>query len=62
MHINNLNKKPCKYFDKGRGYCELGSKCFFRHQLPDGTICNTNGQDPNYLSELSSLLSQADIK
>ncbi|XP_066587048.1 probable E3 ubiquitin-protein ligase makorin-1 [Prorops nasuta] len=33
-----LSKKDCKYFNKGRGKCPFGNKCFYLHALPDGTI------------------------
>lgn len=29
--------KDCKYFNKGRGKCPFGNKCFYLHALPDGT-------------------------
>ncbi|KAK2582594.1 hypothetical protein KPH14_004882 [Odynerus spinipes] len=32
-----LSTKDCKYFDKGRGKCPFGNKCFYLHALPDGT-------------------------
>lgn len=31
------SKKPCKYFDQGRGTCPFGGKCFYMHAYPDGT-------------------------
>lgn len=30
-------KKPCKYFDQGRGSCPFGGKCLYLHALPDGS-------------------------
>lgn len=33
-----LSKKPCKYFDEGRGECPFNDRCFYLHMLPDGTI------------------------
>lgn len=33
-----LNKKECKYFQKGQGECPFGNKCFYRHENPDGTL------------------------
>ncbi|MBN3297747.1 MKRN2 ligase, partial [Amia calva] len=32
-----VSKKPCKYFDQGRGTCPFGGKCFYMHAYPDGT-------------------------
>ncbi|CAK9825747.1 Probable E3 ubiquitin-protein ligase makorin-1 [Anthophora retusa] len=32
-----LSTKNCKYFNKGRGECPFGNKCFYLHALPDGT-------------------------
>ncbi|XP_024875541.1 probable E3 ubiquitin-protein ligase makorin-1 isoform X2 [Temnothorax curvispinosus] len=32
-----LSIKDCKYFNKGRGKCPFGNKCFYLHALPDGT-------------------------
>ncbi|KOC59312.1 E3 ubiquitin-protein ligase makorin-1 [Habropoda laboriosa] len=32
-----LSTKDCKYFNKGRGECPFGNKCFYLHALPDGT-------------------------
>ncbi|WAR26901.1 LOW QUALITY PROTEIN: MKRN1-like protein [Mya arenaria] len=32
-----LGKKPCKYFDQGRGDCPFKEKCIYLHMNPDGT-------------------------
>ncbi|KAH3819545.1 probable E3 ubiquitin-protein ligase makorin-1 [Dreissena polymorpha] len=32
-----LGKKPCKYFDEGRGDCPFNDRCFYLHMNPDGT-------------------------
>ncbi|TRY97789.1 hypothetical protein DNTS_008284 [Danionella cerebrum] len=32
-----VSKKPCKYFDQGRGTCPFGANCFYKHELPDGS-------------------------
>ncbi|XP_052778408.1 probable E3 ubiquitin-protein ligase makorin-1 [Mya arenaria] len=37
-----LGKKPCKYFDKGRGECPFNEKCFYLHMNPDGTKAEPN--------------------
>lgn len=29
--------KDCKYFKRGDGKCPFGNKCFYQHNLPDGT-------------------------
>lgn len=34
---SGVSKKPCKYFDQGRGTCPFGGKCFYMHAYPDGT-------------------------
>uniref|UniRef100_A0AAY4DJP8 E3 ubiquitin-protein ligase makorin-2 n=2 Tax=Denticeps clupeoides TaxID=299321 RepID=A0AAY4DJP8_9TELE len=34
---SGVSKKPCKYFDQGRGTCPFGAKCFYMHAYPDGT-------------------------
>src|SRR6218665_1051950 len=46
-HLNNAylvsfpySKKPCKYFDKGRGECPFNEKCFYLHAHPDGRIAS----------------------
>jgi len=31
-----LQKKPCRYFDIGRGDCPFGNKCFYRHSDAKG--------------------------
>ena len=33
-----LNKKECKYYDKGNGECPFGNKCFYRHEDKNGKI------------------------
>ncbi|XP_006631172.2 E3 ubiquitin-protein ligase makorin-2 [Lepisosteus oculatus] len=32
-----VSKKPCKYFEQGRGTCPFGGKCLYMHAYPDGT-------------------------
>jgi len=46
-HLNNAylvsfpySKKPCKYFDKGRGECPFNETCFYLHAYPDGRIAS----------------------
>lgn len=34
---SGVGKKPCKYFDQGRGSCPFGGKCLYLHTFPDGT-------------------------
>ena len=29
-------KKPCKYFDEGKGDCPFNENCFYKHAYPDG--------------------------
>lgn len=33
-----FSKKPCKYFDEGRGDCPFNDSCFYLHMLPDGSV------------------------
>uniref|UniRef100_A0A8C3TUY9 E3 ubiquitin-protein ligase makorin-2 n=1 Tax=Catharus ustulatus TaxID=91951 RepID=A0A8C3TUY9_CATUS len=32
-----VGKKPCKYFEQGKGTCPFGAKCLYLHAYPDGT-------------------------
>ncbi|NWT90393.1 MKRN2 ligase, partial [Lanius ludovicianus] len=32
-----VGKKPCKYFEQGKGTCPFGGKCLYLHAYPDGT-------------------------
>uniref|UniRef100_A0A8C9F8P0 E3 ubiquitin-protein ligase makorin-2 n=1 Tax=Pavo cristatus TaxID=9049 RepID=A0A8C9F8P0_PAVCR len=36
-NINMHVKKPCKYFEQGKGTCPFGGKCLYLHAYPDGT-------------------------
>ncbi|CAO4384912.1 unnamed protein product [Caenorhabditis nigoni] len=39
MYKDNMKTKICKYYAKSqRGFCKFGNKCFYKHQLPDGTV------------------------
>lgn len=38
--LSACSKKPCKYFDKGRGECPFNEKCFYLHALPDGRVAS----------------------
>jgi len=55
-----MTAKDCKYYNKGRGKCPFGNKCFYRHALPDGTLVDV-GFPPrpvrrlNHLGELEEL-------
>ncbi|NWR36668.1 MKRN2 ligase, partial [Tachuris rubrigastra] len=31
-----VGKKPCKYFEQGKGTCPFGGKCLYLHAYPDG--------------------------
>ncbi|XP_046845478.1 probable E3 ubiquitin-protein ligase makorin-1 [Xenia sp. Carnegie-2017] len=42
MYKDALSKKPCKYFDTGKGSCPFGSSCFYKHANPDGSIAKVN--------------------
>lgn len=37
LSSNQLRKKPCKYFEQGKGTCPFGGKCLYLHAYPDGT-------------------------
>ncbi|XP_056357211.1 E3 ubiquitin-protein ligase makorin-2 [Oenanthe melanoleuca] len=32
-----VGKKPCKYFEQGKGTCPFGGKCLYLHAYPDGS-------------------------
>uniref|UniRef100_A0A1I7UZ74 RING-type E3 ubiquitin transferase n=2 Tax=Caenorhabditis tropicalis TaxID=1561998 RepID=A0A1I7UZ74_9PELO len=41
MYKENTKSQVCKYYsrnNKRRGDCPFGNKCFYKHQLPDGSI------------------------
>ncbi|EFP11752.1 hypothetical protein CRE_26745 [Caenorhabditis remanei] len=41
MYKENMRAKVCKYYtakNVTRGQCPFGNKCFYKHQLPDGSI------------------------
>ena len=40
-----LSQKPCRNF-KSTGYCAMGPACFFRHELPDGSLATGQGEKP----------------
>lgn len=52
--------KDCKYYNKGKGKCPFGNKCFYRHCGPDGKVVDV-GPPPkpvrrhNQLGELEEL-------
>ncbi|XP_047125806.1 probable E3 ubiquitin-protein ligase makorin-1 isoform X2 [Hydra vulgaris] len=33
-----LSTISCRNFDQGRGCCQFGTSCFYKHALPDGTV------------------------
>jgi len=33
-----LSKKPCKYFNLGKGKCPFARHCFYLHAYPDGSV------------------------
>lgn len=35
-YYHDCSKKPCKYFDQGRGECPFNAHCFYLHAYPDG--------------------------
>lgn len=37
LSSNWIRKKPCKYFEQGKGTCPFGGKCLYLHAYPDGT-------------------------
>lgn len=38
LYQENMKQKQCKYVKEGRvDDCPFGNKCFYKHQLPDGT-------------------------
>ncbi|ETN75070.1 zinc finger, C3HC4 type [Necator americanus] len=40
VYRNNMAQKQCKYYKIGTSAegCPFGNKCFYKHQLPDGSI------------------------
>ena len=40
MKLSCSSKKPCKYFDQGRGECPFNENCFYLHAYPDGRIAS----------------------
>ncbi|KAJ1361727.1 hypothetical protein KIN20_021056 [Parelaphostrongylus tenuis] len=44
-----MAEKQCKYYKEGasssQGRCPFGNKCFYKHQLPDGSI--DPGEEPH---------------
>ncbi|EGT33862.1 hypothetical protein CAEBREN_04146 [Caenorhabditis brenneri] len=38
MYKENTKSKVCKYYSSKSGNCPFGNKCFYKHQLPDGSI------------------------
>jgi E3 ubiquitin-protein ligase makorin len=36
----DFSKKPCKYFDQGRGECPFNENCFYLHAYPDGRLAS----------------------
>jgi hypothetical protein len=34
------SKKPCRYFNEGKGECPFYDKCFYLHAYPDGRIAS----------------------
>ncbi|CAD6197155.1 unnamed protein product [Caenorhabditis auriculariae] len=47
MYIENTKTKVCKYYANGSMSegCPFGNKCFYKHQMPDGSI--DPGEDPH---------------
>ncbi|NP_001072050.1 probable E3 ubiquitin-protein ligase makorin-1 [Takifugu rubripes] len=35
---DGMGRKPCRYFDEGRGICPFGANCFYKHAFPDGRL------------------------
>ena len=35
-----FSKKPCKYFNQGKGECPFNARCFYLHAYPDGRIAS----------------------
>lgn len=48
VYQDNMKQKPCKYMKSGQiDDCPFGNKCFYKHQLPDGTL--VEGDSPRAL-------------
>uniref|UniRef100_A0A915E719 RING-type E3 ubiquitin transferase n=1 Tax=Ditylenchus dipsaci TaxID=166011 RepID=A0A915E719_9BILA len=43
LYRENMKQKQCKYIKAGQvDDCPFGNKCFYKHQLPDGTVVRGN--------------------
>ncbi|KAI1708759.1 ring finger domain-containing protein [Ditylenchus destructor] len=48
LYRENMKQKQCKYIKAGQvDDCPFGNKCFYKHQMPDGTV--VEGQSPSSL-------------
>lgn len=43
QYRDRLSTIHCRTFDRGAGECPFGSSCFYRHELPDGTVVGREG-------------------
>lgn len=41
-------KKECKYYNRGKGECPFGNKCFYRHCADDGTEVDVGPPQKHY--------------
>ena len=43
-----MMKKECKYYNRGKGECPFGNKCFYRHQGEDGKEVDVGPPQKHY--------------
>jgi hypothetical protein len=56
----NAKKKHCKYFLRGEESCPFGNRCFYRHELPDGTSVDIGPPRARRVPTYEALLSFSD--
>ena len=45
---SQMLKKECKYYNRGKGECPFGNKCFYRHVADDGTDVDIGPPQKHY--------------
>lgn len=45
---SQMLKKECKYYNRGKGECPFGNKCFYRHCADDGTEVDVGPPQKHY--------------
>ena len=55
----HLKTKHCRNFNRGKGSCRFGAKCFYKHAYPDGSEQKV-GDKPNRAFSLPDLLDDSE--